>query len=99
MEQRCLCLWKFSNYQISDEYKLAYDEATGFFRGKILLKQGFYNYKFATKNKNEVDFNEIGGNFQQTENNYLILVYYRALGSLYDEVIGVGGASAANISR
>ena len=90
---------KFSNYQISDEYKLAYDEATGFFRGKILLKQGFYNYKFATKNKNEVDFNEIGGNFQQTENNYLILVYYRALGSLYDEVIGVGGASAANISR
>ncbi|MFJ1474874.1 DUF5103 domain-containing protein [Capnocytophaga cynodegmi] len=90
---------KFSNYQISDEYKLVHDEKTGYFTGKVLLKQGFYNYKYATKDKNEINFNEIGGNFQQTENNYLILIYYRAPGALYDEVVGVGSASGANISR
>ncbi len=90
---------KFSNYQISDEYRLLYDEKTGLFHGKVLLKQGFYNYNFATKDKNSVNFDEIGGNFQQTENNYVILVYYRAPGALYDEVVGVGGASGANISR
>lgn len=90
---------KFSNYEISDEYRLLYDEKTGHFHGKVLLKQGFYNYNFATKDKNGVNFNEIDGNFQQTENNYLILVYYRAPGALYDEVIGVGGATSANISR
>lgn len=90
---------KFSNYVLSDEYKLTYNDQTGLFQGKILLKQGFYNYKFATKSKNEVNFEEIDGNLYQTENNYLILVYYRAVGSLYDEVVGVGSANGANISR
>lgn len=89
---------KFSNNQISDEYKLRYDEKTGLFHGKVLLKQGFYNYKYATKDKNGVNFNEISGNFHQTENSYLILIYYRAPGALFDAVIGVGAASGANIS-
>ena len=81
---------KFSNYELRDEYKLIYDEKDGLFKGKVLLKQGFYNYKFATKEGRTIDFNEIGGNFYQTENTYIILVYYRAPGALYDEVVGVG---------
>ena len=81
---------KFSNYELRDEYKLTYDEKDGLFKGQVLLKQGFYNYKFATKEGRTIDFNEIGGNFYQTENTYIILVYYRAPGALYDEVVGVG---------
>ena len=81
---------KFSNYELRDEYKLTYDEKDGLFKGRVLLKQGFYNYKFATKEGRTIDFNEIGGNFYQTENTYIILVYYRAPGALYDEVVGVG---------
>lgn len=81
---------KFSNYELRDEYKLTYDEKDGLFKGQVLLKQGFYNYKFATKDGRTIDFNEIGGNFYQTENTYIILVYYRAPGALYDEVVGVG---------
>ena len=81
---------KFSNYELRDEYKLTYDEKDGLFKGKVLLKQGFYNYKFATKEGRTIDFNEIGGNFYQTENTYIILVYYRAPGALYDKVVGVG---------
>ena len=80
----------FSNYELRDEYKLTYDEKDGLFKGQVLLKQGFYNYKFATKEGRTIDFNEIGGNFYQTENTYIILVYYRAPGALYDEVVGVG---------
>ena len=90
---------KFSNYELNDTYKLTYDEKDGLFKGKVLLKQGFYNYKFATKAGNTIDFNEIGGNFYQTENSYLVLVYYRAPGALYDEVVGIGAASSANITR
>ena len=81
---------KFSNYELLDEYKLIYDEKDGLFKGQVLLKQGFYNYKFATKEGRTIDFNEIGGNFYQTENTYIILVYYRAPGALYDKVVGVG---------
>ena len=90
---------KFSNYELREEYKLTYDEKDGLFKGKVLLKQGFYNYKFATKAGNTVDFNEISGNFQQTENTYLVLVYYRAPGALYDEVVGIGSASSTNITK
>ncbi|MDO4729514.1 MAG: DUF5103 domain-containing protein, partial [Bacteroidota bacterium] len=90
---------KFSNYELSDTYRLYYDQETGLFHGKILLKQGFYNYKFVTKEKNEINFNEIDGNFHQTENNYLILVYYRPIGTLYDQVIGVGSTNSTTISR
>ncbi|MDO5104489.1 DUF5103 domain-containing protein [Capnocytophaga sp.] len=90
---------RFSNYQLDDAYRLHYNEKTGLFHGKALLKQGFYNYNFATKNANGADFNEISGNFQQTENSYLILVYYRQPGALYDEVIGVGSANGANITK
>ena len=90
---------KFSNYELRDEYKLTYDEKDGLFKGQVLLKQGFYNYKFATKEGRTIDFNEIGGNFYQTENTYIILVYYRAPGALYDEVVGISSASGANITQ
>ena len=86
---------KFSNYELLNDYKLTYDPDDGLFKGKVLLKQGFYNYKFATKQGNKVDYDEIGGNFYQTENTYLVIVYYRQPGNLYDEVIGIGAASVA----
>lgn len=90
---------KFSNYELLPEYQLTYDEKLGLFVGDVLLKQGFYNYNYAVKNGDFVDYNFIGGNFFQTENNYLVLVYYRAPGLLYDQVIGVGAESSNNITR
>jgi len=43
--------------------------------------------------------NTISGNYHFTENNYLILVYYRDFGDLYDSVIGVGSANSRNITN
>ncbi len=61
------------------------------YTAKILLKQGFYNYTFATIGMdNVVNTNEITGTFFQTENEYTVLVYYKPNGGLYDRVIGVG---------
>lgn len=89
---------KFSNYEISPQYQLQYNEDLGIFQGKILMKQGFYNYKFAIKDDQNIDFNSIDGNFYQTENTYVVLVYYREPGAVYDKVIGVGVGNSANIS-
>ena len=90
---------KFSNNQLNDSYLLTYDEKDGLFKGKVLLKQGFYNYKFATETDHIIDFNEVGGNFYQTENTYLVLVYYRPPGGLYDEVVGIGAANGAHLTQ
>ncbi|MGB7395936.1 MAG: type IX secretion system plug protein domain-containing protein [Pricia sp.] len=91
---------KFNNYALTEENKLMYNEDTGTMDGNILLKQGFYNYKYVIKRDDGiVDLNTVCGNFHFTENNYLILVYYRDFGDLYDGIIGIGTANSRNISN
>tara|TARA_R110001592_G_scaffold72291_2_gene220773 strand:+ start:753 stop:1967 length:1215 start_codon:yes stop_codon:yes gene_type:complete len=89
----------FNNFEINEENKLFYNFEDKSYQGAFLLKQGFYNYTFATVDKNEiVDTNEINGTYFQTENEYKVLVYYKPFGGLYDRVVGVG-AGYYNQSR
>ncbi len=91
---------KFNNYALTDENKMTYNETNGLMEGKIKLKQGFYNYKYVIKREDRaIDLNTVCGNFHFTENNYLILVYYRNFGDLYDSIIGVGSANSRDISN
>ncbi|PQJ82740.1 type IX secretion system plug protein [Polaribacter glomeratus] len=81
----------FNNFEINEENKLFYNFEDKSYQGAFLLKQGFYNYTFATVDKNEVvDTNEINGTYFQTENEYTVLVYYKPFGGLYDRVVGIG---------
>ena len=57
----------------------------------ILYKQGFYNYKYiAVNQERKIIHGEISGNFDETENEYNVIVYYRNYGERYDRVVGVG---------
>ena len=47
-----------------------------------MLKQGYYNYYYDTPD------DSVEGNFYQTQNEYLILVYARPIGSRYDSLVG-----------
>ena len=70
---------------------MTYDEVAGMYTATIILKQGFYNYSFVTKNRDAVlDVHEISGTHYQTENEYQVLVYYKPFGTYYDSVIGIG---------
>lgn len=90
----------FNNYEFTDLNKLQFDSETGTIGGKLLLKQGFYNYKYVKVNdKGVIDYNFISGNHYETENDYQVLVYYRNFGDLYDSVIGIGAGSSTNISN
>ena len=90
----------FNNYTITDDTKMTFNTDSGFYETRLLLKQGFYNYKYVVVDKNNnVDEGAISGNFDQTENNYKVLVYYRDLGGLYDKLIGVGEASSTLITN
>ena len=91
---------KYNNYALNDENKMTYNENNGMMEGELEMKQGFYNYKYVIKKEdNVIDLNTICGNFHFTENNYLILVYYRNFGDLYDSIIGIGTANSQNISN
>ena len=91
---------KYNNYALEDENKMTYNEGTGNLEAVIKMKQGFYNYKYVLKNNEGIiDLNTISGNFHFTENNYLILVYYRNFGDIYDSIIGVGSTNSRSITN
>lgn len=88
----------FNNYSTDEETKMTFNRERGVYETELLLKQGFYNYKYVTLDKNgTVDEAATSGNFWQTENNYKVLVYYRDLGARFDRLIGFGEASSVNI--
>ncbi|MCE2614245.1 DUF5103 domain-containing protein [Flavobacteriaceae bacterium D16] len=91
---------KFNNYELEPINKMQYNETNGNMEVVIRLKQGFYNYKFVTRNDDGlVNLNLVCGNFHFTENNYTVLVYYRNFGDLYDSIIGVGSANSREITN
>lgn len=89
----------FNNYAIGDEFKLNYNSKTGLFEKAILLKQGYINYQYViADSKKSVDYkNAIDGNFYQTENTYVAIVYYRGNNDRTDHVIGITKSNSETI--
>ena len=81
---------KFNNYELTNENEMVYNPSLETFEGILLLKQGFYNYKYVIKKNNVILKNQISGSFFQTENSYTVLVYKKGFEDLYDNLIGVG---------
>lgn len=79
----------FTNFMPDPRFKLTYNADEGIYDGTILLKQGRYDYLYASGqvNKNGLDFSAFEGNSNETENFYLILTYYRPFGARYDQLI------------
>ncbi len=90
----------FNNFETDNSTLLTYDNTSKTYKGKRLFKQGFYNFKYVTKNKNgTIEPGSICGNFDKTENEYTVLAYYRAPGQRFDAVIGLGNTTSVNISN
>ncbi|WP_273272927.1 DUF5103 domain-containing protein [Maribacter polysiphoniae] len=91
---------KFNNYALTPQNKMTYNQKNGMMEAVLKMKQGFYNYKYVIERENDViELNTISGNFHFTENTYLILVYYRNFGDIYDSIIGVSSTNSRNISN
>jgi hypothetical protein len=83
---------QLNNYDLSDASKMTYNAQKGVYESQLFLKQGYYDYMYVTIDKNDpkrrASFTETEGDLWETENEYLILVYYRQLGGRADELIG-----------
>ena len=90
----------FNNFEIDDSTLMKYDAATGLYENALLFKQGFYNYKYIlVREDGSINDGFISGNFDKTENEYQVLVYFRDLGARYDQIIGLGNANSRNITN
>ena len=84
---------ELNQFEVDDSTKMEFNPERGAYEKTLLLKQGFYNYSYVTlsdKNRegNIPIFENTEGNHWGTENNYIVLVYYRSFAGRADELIG-----------
>ncbi|WP_339649911.1 DUF5103 domain-containing protein [uncultured Salegentibacter sp.] len=90
----------FNNFTIDKSTRLTYNERNDLYEGARLFKQGFYNYKYVLKRPDgTIAEGFLTGNFDETENSYQVLVYYRSPGARYDRLIGVGSGNSTTITN
>tara|TARA_B100000963_G_scaffold148267_1_gene129091 strand:- start:63822 stop:65024 length:1203 start_codon:yes stop_codon:yes gene_type:complete len=89
----------FNNYELSEENLMNFNPSLDLFEKRILLKQGFYNYKYILKKNDSIKKNLISGTHYRTENSYQILVYYKSPGSNFFSLIGFDNLNSFNINN
>lgn len=82
-----------TNYRPDENSKMTFNADKGVYEKAMFLKQGYYNYSYVTQDyradpNNRFSFSNTEGNFNATENSYMVLIYYRPFGARADELIG-----------
>lgn len=85
---------ELTQYRPDEQSKMTFNAEKGVYEKSLLLKQGFYNYSYVTLDgradrNDRVSFVNTEGNFQATENRYIVLVYFRPFGARADELLGM----------
>jgi hypothetical protein len=84
---------ELTGYGQADSARMRFNAKEGVYETNLYLKQGYYDYQYATRAPNDP-----GGAFStdlteqqawETENSYLVLVYYRDLGGRFDQLVGM----------
>ncbi len=82
---------QISDFRCLSRFRMHYDRSRSMYRKTLLLKQGYHEYLYAyyPDDSEHARFDELEGNFYETENDYRVLVYYRRQGGRTDRLIGV----------
>lgn len=91
LEDEVYVLGGFNNYQPSDEVRMSYSSQREAYVTEIKFKQGYYDYMFGVwdSEKEVMDLDWMQGSYYETENDYLILIYYSTRYERYDQLIGI----------
>jgi hypothetical protein len=93
-------LGEFTGYRLNDASHMVLNPSSGVYEGSAFMKMGLYNYAYVTVNSDDPhpvpSFELTEGNHFETENNYVILVYYRSLGGRSDQLAGIYSLNSLN---
>jgi len=80
-----------SDWQTKPEFKMRYIPERNCYEAAVRLKQGYYNfqYVFVDKQTGKIDAGRFEGDHFETENNYMILVYFHSTFLNADELLGI----------
>ena len=70
------------------EAGMKYDPKNNVYSTSILLKQGWYDFQYGYAESGEINTEPLEGSHFETENEYEVFVYFRGLGSRYDQLVG-----------
>jgi hypothetical protein len=76
-----------TGWQLDSTFKMDYDPYSKAYFAEVLLKQGYYDYMYAIDGEDGVDTQSLEGNWHETENDYLVLVYDRHPFNRYDRLV------------
>jgi len=81
---------ELSGWEFSENNMMRYNQEERAYECRLLLKQGWYNYMYATDDGSISGsvFKTFEGDHYETENDYVILSYYRDPNGRYDRLIG-----------
>jgi hypothetical protein len=79
-----------TNWNRDESCRMIYNSPKQVYEKRLLLKQGYYNYAYAEFNNSSgsLSLNFTEGNHAETENDYLIFVYYSDITSDMDRLVG-----------
>ena len=79
----------FSGGNLTTKYEMEYNPQERAYQASILLKQGAYDYQYLWVPDGETagETRHAEGDWYETGNEYLILLYYRERGSRYDRLV------------
>lgn len=82
---------EISGYGADPSSRMVFNHEKGIYEAEMLLKQGFYDYVYAILDPvtRAFETDQTEGNAWETENVYMVLVYYRELGGRYDQLLGI----------
>jgi len=77
---------------------MIYNYRTKAYQLRMMLKQGYYNYWYVLLNDDnpKPDASYFEGSHYQTENDYMILVYFHSMSSTYDRLVGFNVLNSNN---
>lgn len=77
-----------TNRRYDSDSRMVYDEKRGAYVKTLMLKQGLYNYQYIVLPPDADELHRIEGDYHETNNEYLVLLYLREPGARYDRLIG-----------
>ncbi len=80
----------FTNWNLSEQQRLRFDQELNAFSGRVMIKEGRYDYRYVIVDNNRIDEVSLAAFFAQTSQDYQILVYFRDQQEQYDRLLQFG---------
>lgn len=93
-------LGALNDWQFNEENRMRYDSRYNMYRGRLYLKQGYYDYNYAVVKRGETrgSVSVIEGDHWETKNRYSVFVYYRERVPEYDRLVGYSTFNSFDVS-